>query len=213
MTDVVLALNWEDGLWLFLLFNGVGVDIFLLLGVGLWTIVIIAIVIFKKFQSILIILNSFRLNTAVRDRLTSAIFHLAVQPLSKTRTQRRHRCRNRHVVLADLVDGLQIVESLLTVLVVALILTIIKVDHIFVFLFIQLSMRLLLLLLFSELALLHFDYVVPNLLDLLVQLFDLHHLELVLILEQIILTFQLIKNLVLSYHFNLQLVLCTSRLL
>ena len=121
MTDVVLALNWEDGLWLFLLFNGVGVDIFLLLGVGLWTIVIIAIVIFKKFQSILIILNSFRLNTAVRDRLTSAIFHLAVQPLSKTRTQRRHRCRNGHVVLADLVDGLQIVESLLTVLVVALI--------------------------------------------------------------------------------------------
>ena len=74
-------------------------------------------------------------------------------------------------------------------------------------------MRLLLLLLFSELALLHFDYVVPNLLDLLVQLFDLHHLELVLILEQIILTFQLIKNLVLSYHFNLQLVFCISRLL
>ena len=68
-------------------------------------------------------------------------------------------------------------------------------------------MCLFLLLLLSQFALLHLDYIVPNLLNFLIQLLDLHHLELVLIFEHVILTFQLIKNLILSYHFNLQLVL------
>ena len=90
MTGTVLALNWEDGLGLFLLFYGVGVDIFFLYGFGsgLRTIVVVAVVVFKKFQSILIILNSFRLNSAVCYGLTPTIFHLAFQSLSETRTQR-----------------------------------------------------------------------------------------------------------------------------